>query len=129
MTDTIAQSQQEITQNEINIAQSHMQSGYYLWYWIHIILGIATITFPATAAIIPFETQTVKLLSGFGALCGAIYAFVRPHDFASGYDRACQDVWRVDVAFNLKTIMEADVAKGLEKAIRWTTFRYNGPDV
>ena len=114
-----------IAQGVINF----MQLGYGVWITIYIILGILSVSLPGLAAMDVFESpKTNKILAGTGALVAAIVAFLKPHEYATGFDAACQLAWKTRNDFQLGAIDNVGVAKQLGRALDLTTFRYGVVD-
>lgn len=116
--------QAEKTLSDIDDAIRVMQGGYYLWFAIHIILGSLSIILPGIAAIGFFDEIAAKFLAAGGALSAALVQFLKPHEYATGYDLAVQLAWKTHIAFNSRTIDTNIAIEQINKAIDATTFRY-----
>jgi len=79
---------------------------------------------PGVAATQFVEPSTAKLLAGLGALAGAIFAFLKPHEYATAYDAAATAAWKAAVSARLGQLSEADAAIVLGQAIDKTMFKY-----
>jgi hypothetical protein len=101
-----------------------MQLGYAAWMAAYLILGILSIGLPGLAAMGLFGAKTNQALAGAGALVAAIFTFLKPHEYATGFDNAAQLAWKTLNDFQLGAIDNVDVAKQLGHALALTTFRY-----
>lgn len=104
----------------------HMSRSYYAWYFIFIVLGVIGVMLPGLAALGVGGPDVSRRLAAAAALVAATFAFVKPHEYATGFDQAKQIVWQTQVAYSLGTIDTPEVSRRLERAIEVTTFRYGG---
>jgi hypothetical protein len=103
-----------------------MQMGYYFWFIVYVALGVLSVILPGLAAIGLWSGDTSKYLAGAGALAAAVFAFLRPHEYASGFDAATQAVWKTQIAHDLGQIGEKEISEELRRAVEITTFKYGG---
>jgi hypothetical protein len=100
--------------------------GYYFWFAIYIILGVATIALPGIAAMGFADPTITKLLAGSGALASAVFAFLKPHEYATAYDAAATAAWKAALRARMGQLPDADALKILSDAIDKTMFKYGG---
>lgn len=98
--------------------------GYYFWYALFLLLGGASIVLPGVAAL---GQEPAKVYAGLGALAAALFSFIRPNDYATGFDSAFQLAAQAETEHALGQIDEAAVSKTLSAAIQLMTFKYTGP--
>jgi hypothetical protein len=104
----------------------HMSRSYYAWYFIYIVLGVVGVMLPGLAALGVGGPDVSRRLAAAAALVAATFAFVKPHEYATGFDAAKQITWQTQIAYSLGTIDTAEVSRRLEQAVEVTTFRYGG---
>jgi hypothetical protein len=80
-----------------------MQLGYFAWFAVYVLLGGLSVALPALAAIDIWNRGVGQMLAGGGALTSAVFAFLKPHEYATGYDNATQSVWKTLVSSDLLT--------------------------
>jgi hypothetical protein len=68
---------------------------------IYLVLGILSIDLPGLAAMTLFESKTNQALAGAGALAAAVFGFLKPHEYATGFDNAAQIAWQARNDFEL----------------------------
>lgn len=110
---------------ELEDAIKLMQRGYYLWFCIYIVLGSLSVALPAFAAIAP-DVYFAKILAGSGAVAAAMFTFIKPYEYATGYDIALQSAWKAQLAHKAGLIDDKQVVGELHRSIDLTIFRY-GP--
>jgi hypothetical protein len=98
--------------------------GYYFWFVVYILLGIASIALPGAAAVLVIDTAELKLFAGLGAVAAALFTFLRPHEQAAAYDAAIIIAWKAKVQARMGLLSEKDAASELEKAIDKTALKY-----
>lgn len=109
---------------EINTGIRIMRFGYYAWFVVHVVLGIATVVLPGLAAMAVFDDVITRWLAGAGALVGAVVSFLRPYEYATGYDAGLQRAWRARILLTCDSIDVPTAGRELAKAVDLTTFRY-----
>ena len=103
-----------------------LRRGYYLWYLGYIVLGISSIVLPALAAIGVWPQAVGQILAGAGAVVSAVFVFLKPNEYASGFNEAKQRVWRAKIGYSLGTLDEHGVDKEISEALKIITYRYAG---
>jgi hypothetical protein len=98
--------------------------GYYFWFILYVLLGIASIALPGVAAAVLQDPNDVKTYAGLGAIAAAVFAFLRPHDQASAYDAAAIIAWKTKVQARLGLLTQEDTASQLQKAIEKAGLKY-----
>lgn len=104
----------------------HMARSYYAWYFIFIVLGVTGVLLPGLAALGVGGPDMSRRLAAAAALVAATFAFVKPHEYATGFDAGKQIVWQTQIAYTLGTIDTEEVSRRLQQAVEVTTFRYGG---
>jgi|SRR5262245_24508970 hypothetical protein len=105
-----------------------LQWGYYVWFFIYVILLLLSVGLPGIAAMGIFAgVVEVKTLAGAGALSAAVNHALRPQEYATAYDAGVQLAWKTRVSWIAKTLDPEGVARDLKKAIDRTTFKYGQP--
>jgi hypothetical protein len=103
-----------------------MQLGYFAWFAVYVLLGGLSVALPALAAIDIWNRGVGQMLAGGGALTSAVFAFLKPHEYATGYDNATQSVWKTLVSYKLSQIDTKTVNSELRKAMDITSYKYGG---
>lgn len=114
------------TTDLIETTLRHMSFSYYGWFAVYVGLGVTAVLLPGLAAVGIGSPETQRRLAAAAALVAATFAFLKPHEYATGFDAGKRLVWQTEIAWRLGTIDEAEVARRLEEAVAVTTFRYGG---
>jgi hypothetical protein len=109
---------------EIDRLRRTLRWGYHFWYLLYLLFGGIAVLLPALAATGIWGDETTRLLAGFGAAWVALFTFLRPYEYASGFDKALQLVKKTKIAFDLGTIDAKEVQRRLHDALDMTTFDY-----
>lgn len=119
MSDASADTPLAVIQNTLRI----VACGYYFWFILYVILGIASVALPSAIAA-DIWPGSARIIAGCGALCGAVLAFLKPHEYATAYDAALTELWKLEVKARLGNLTDAEAADGVERAIAKTAFKY-----
>jgi hypothetical protein len=113
----------QFIQREIN----RHAMGYYLWFMLYVLLGTASIALPAVAALGIWDNKPYgTMFAGLGSIVAAVFAFLKPHEYASGYDFAVQTAINVKASFFMGRITSVEAAALLNKANEAVIFKYAG---
>lgn len=105
---------------------THMSWSYYAWFAIYVGLGMIGVVLPGLAALGVGGPDVSRRFAAAAALVAATYTFLKPHEYATGFDAGKQLAWQTKIAWELGTIDDAEVARRLEAAVAVTTFKYGG---
>jgi hypothetical protein len=112
----------EAVLKEINKAISMLSWGYYVWFFIYVVMVILTVGLPGVAALL--SDPLSRYFAGCAAIVAAVSHALKPHEYATGFDVGLQLAWKTRISFVAGGINAADAAKDIRRAIDLTTFRY-----
>jgi hypothetical protein len=117
--------EKQTTEEIIESVVRRMSLCYYFWGFIYVALGLLTVILPILITVDAFG-EGAWFLAPLTAIVAAIFAFLKPHEYATGYDAGTQEAWKTQIAYRIGQLNDAEVSAGLGRAIDITTFKYGG---
>lgn len=115
------------TSATIEAVHRRMSAGYFFWFGTYATLGLAGVLLPGLIAMDAVPPGMVKIVAGAASMVAALLSFLRPQDYATGFDLGKQAAWKTRIAHDLGQSDAATVTSGLHRAVEATTFRYGTP--
>ena len=115
---------QEAQLRTVNSYLRLMIVGYYWWYFVYLVLGLGSIVLPGLAVMKWPSAEAVPWMAGAGSLAAAMFGFLKPHEYATGFDAATQTLLKVKASLQLGKPGEEGVVAEIHRAIDYTTFKY-----
>lgn len=115
--------ERQATEAIIESVVRRMTTYYLLWGFVYITLGLATVILPILITV-GVSDEALQILAPLTAIVAAVFAFLKPHEYATGFDAGKQEAWKTQIAYSLGQMDDAEVAAALGRAIDVTTFKY-----
>jgi hypothetical protein len=115
--------EKQSTEDIITGVVNRMAALYSFWAFMYIGLGLLTVVLPILITVKAFGTYQ-DYIPPLTAIVAAAFAFLKPHEYATGYDAGKQEAWKTQIAYRLGQMNEAEVSVALGRAIDVTTFKY-----
>lgn len=115
--------QKETTQQIIDNLARRMHTLYLFWGFVYVTLGLLSVILPILITVGALA-EYQHILPPLTAVVAAAFAFLKPHEYATGYDAGTQEAWKTQIAYSLGQLNDAEVSASLGRAIDVTTFKY-----
>ena len=113
----------EHTQQVIDQGVRRMSTFHALWGFTYVALGLLSVILPILITVGALSAYQ-HILPPLTAIVAAAFAFLKPHEYATGYDAGKQEAWKTQIAYSLGQMNDAEVSAALGRAIDVTTFKY-----
>ncbi len=115
--------QKESTQQIIDDLARRMHTRYLFWGFVYVTLGLLSVILPILITVGALSDYQ-HILPPLAAIVAAAFAFLKPHEYATGFDAGTQEAWKTQIAYSLGQLNDAEVSASLGRAIDVTTFKY-----
>jgi hypothetical protein len=117
--------EKETTLQIIDRVARRMHTLYLFWGFLYVTLGLLSVILPILITVGALADYQ-HILPPLTAVVAAAFAFLKPHEYATGYDAGTQEAWKTRIAYSLGQLNDAEVSASLGRAIDVTTFKYGG---